>query len=170
MKSIVSPSMLTSNNLIGLIIFVFIFIAFGMFFMIKRTTEKENERKMANVNSDQHADSDEIKIINASRSEQNANTNANANANANMNASRTKEVEDVSSPIVGSFQDEVGLFIKSDKPLPQAYSHMPRYIPPFGSGKETRCAERQINRPAGVDNVLYSAQSNLVKGSSDASF
>jgi hypothetical protein len=166
MKSIVSPSMLTSNNLIGLIIFVFIFIAFGMFFMIKRTTEKENERKMANVNSDQHADSDEIKIINASRSEQ----NANANANANVNASSRKEVEDVSSPIVGSFQDEVGLFIKSDKPLPQAYSHMPTYIPPFGSGKETRCAERQINRPAGVDNVLYSAQSNLVKGSSDASF
>ena len=166
MKSIVSPSMLTSNNLIGLIIFVFIFIAFGMFFMIKRTTEKENERKMANVNSDQHADSDEIKIINASRSEQNANTNA----NANVNASSRKEVEDVSSPIVGSFQDEVGLFIKSDKPLPQAYSHMPTYIPPFGSGKETRCAERQINRPAGVDNVLYSAQSNLVKGSSDASF
>lgn len=166
MKSIVSPSMLTSNNLIGLIIFVFIFIAFGMFFMIKRTTEKENERKMANVNSDQHADSDEIKIINASRSEQNANTNA----NANVNASSRKEVEDVSSPIVGSFQDEVGLFIKSDKPLPQAYSHMPRYIPPFGSGKETRCAERQINRPTGIDNVLYSAQSNLVKGSSDASF
>ena len=166
MKSIVSPSMLTSNNLIGLIIFVFIFIAFGMFFMIKRTTEKENERKMANVNSDQRADSDEIKIINASRNEQNANTNA----NANVNASSRKEVEDVSSPIVGSFQDEVGLFIKSDKPLPQAYSHMPTYIPPFGSGKETRCAERQINRPAGVDNVLYSAQSNLVKGSSDASF
>jgi hypothetical protein len=164
MKSIVSPSMLTSNNLIGLIIFVFIFIAFGMFFMIKRTTEKENERKMANVNSDQHADSDEIKIIKASRSEQNA------NANANANASIRKEIEDVSSPIVGSFQDEVGLFIKSDKPLPQAYSHMPTYIPPFGSGKETRCAERQINRPTGVDNVLYSAQSNLVKGSSDASF
>ena len=166
MKSIVSPSMLTSNNLIGLIIFVFIFIAFGMFFMIKRTTEKENERKMANVNSDQRADSDEIKIINASRNEQNANTNA----NANVNASSRKEVEDVSSPIVGSFQDEVGLFIKSDKPLPQAYSHMPTYIPPFGSGKETRCAERQINRPTGIDNVLYSAQSNLVKGSSDASF
>ena len=167
MKSIASSSMLTSNNLMGLIFFVFIFIAFGMFFMIKKTTEKDNESKMGDVNGEQqHADSDEVKIINASRSEQNANTNA----NANVNASSRKEVEDVSSPIVGSFQDEVGLFIKSDKPLPQAYSHMPTYIPPFGSGKETRCTERQINRPAGVDNVLYSAQSNLVKGSSDASF
>lgn len=169
MKSIVSSSMLTSNNLIGLIIFVFIFIAFGMFFMIKKTTEKDNESKNNNVNDNEYAESDEIKIIKAKKSEQSANASYEKRY-ANANVSNTNNSESVSSPIVGSFQDEVGLFIKNEKPLPQTYSHMPTYIPPFGSGKETRCVERQINRPVGVDNVLYSSQSNLVKGSSDASF
>jgi hypothetical protein len=174
MKSIASSSMLTSNNLMGLIFFVFIFIAFGMFFMIKKTTEKDNESKMGDVNGEQqHADSDEVKIIQERRGEQTANAEderRHANANANASNSRGAHTGGVSSPIVGSFQDEVGLFIKNDKPSAQAYSHMPTYIPPFGSGKETRCVQRQINKPTEVNNVQYSAQSNLVKGSSDASF
>jgi hypothetical protein len=169
MKSIVSSSMLTSNKLIGLIIFIFIFIAIGMFFMIQKNTKKENERKMTNVNGDQQADSDEVNIIEARRNEQVTNAE-NERRYANRNTSYTGDTAGVSSPIVGSFQDEVGLFIKNEKPLPQSYAHAQKYIPPFGSGKETRCIERQINKPEGLDNVQYSAQSNLVKGSSDASY
>ena len=41
MKSLKSSSIFTANNSVVLIIFVFIFIAVGMFFLIQKTTEKK---------------------------------------------------------------------------------------------------------------------------------
>ena len=50
MKSLKSSSMFTANNSVVLIIFVFIFIAVGMFFLIQKTTEKENQNKLDKQN------------------------------------------------------------------------------------------------------------------------
>ena len=46
MKSLKSSSIFTANNSVVLIIFVFIFIAVGMFFLIQKTTEKETQDKL----------------------------------------------------------------------------------------------------------------------------
>ena len=50
MKSLKSSSIFTANNSVVLIIFVFIFIAVGMFFLIQKTTQKENQNKLDKQN------------------------------------------------------------------------------------------------------------------------
>ena len=46
MKSLKSSSIFTANNSVVLIIFVFLFIAVGMFFLIQKTTEKQEQDKL----------------------------------------------------------------------------------------------------------------------------
>jgi len=181
MKSIKSSSIFTSNNSIPLIIFVFIFIGVGMFFLIQKTTEKQQNRQaQQNSNSDDDSSSSinlEQKIIKDSRNmsnQMNNNTSSNNQGNAQF-------LDNMSSP----FSDEVGLFIKKDetnsgnggngnsngnKVNINKYATSQHYIPPFGSGKETRCMERQVKRPNTTNDVSSTANSNLVKNSSSASY
>ena len=182
MKSIKSSSIFTSNNSIPLIIFVFIFIGIGMFFLIQKTTEKQQnkqDQQNSNSNSDNESSSSvslEHKIIKDSRNMPNQNNN---NTSSN-NPGNSQFLDNMSSP----FSDEVGLFIKKDdtnsgngngngnsnKVNINKYATSQHYIPPFGSGKETRCMERQIKRPNTTNDVLSTANSNLVKNSSLASY
>ena len=181
MKSIKSSSIFTSNNSIPLIIFVFIFIGVGMFFLIQKTTEKQqNKQAQQKSNSDDDSSSGvnlEQKIIKDSRNmpnQMNNNTSSNNQGNAQF-------LDNMSSP----FSDEVGLFIKKDetnsgnggngnsnnnKVNINKYATSQHYIPPFGSGKETRCMERQVQRPNTTNDVSSTANSLLVKNSSNASY
>lgn len=181
MKSIKSSSIFTSNNSIPLIIFVFIFIGVGMFFLIQKTTEKQqNKQAQQKSNSDDDSSSGvnlEQKIIKDSRNmpnQMNNNTSSNNQGNAQF-------LDNMSSP----FSDEVGLFIKKDetnsgnggngnsnnnKVNINKYATSQHYIPPFGSGKETRCMERQVKRPNTTNDVSSTANSLLVKNSSNASY
>ena len=181
MKNIKSSSIFTSNNSIPLIIFVFIFIGIGMFFLIQKTTEKQqNKQDRQNSNPDDDSSSGvnlEQKIIKDSRNMPNQmNNNTSLNKHGN-----TQFLDNMSSP----FSDEVGLFIKKDdtnsgnggngnsnnnKVNINKYATSQHYIPPFGSGKETRCMERQVKRPNTTNDVLSTANSNLVKNSSNASY
>ena len=176
MKSIKSSSIFTSNNSIPLIIFVFIFIGVGMFFLIQKTTEKQqNKQAQQKSNSDDDSSSGvnlEQKIIKDSRNmpnQMNNNTSSNNQGNAQF-------LDNMSSP----FSDEVGLFIKKDetnsgnggngnsnnnKVNINKYATSQHYIPPFGSGKETRCMERQVKRPNTTNDVSSTANSLLVKNS-----
>ena len=183
MKSIKSSSIFTSNNSIPLIIFVFIFIGVGMFFLIQKTTEKQQNRQaQQNSNSDDDSSSGvnlEQKIIKDSRNMPNQmNNNNNSSSNNQGNA---QFLDNMSSP----FSDEVGLFIKKDetnsgnggngnsngnKVNINKYATSQHYIPPFGSGKETRCMERQVKRPNTTNDVSSTANSLLVKNSSNASY
>jgi len=179
MKSIKSSSIFTSNNSIPLIIFVFIFIGVGMFFLIQKTTEKQqNKQARQNSNSDDDSSSGvnlEQKIIKDSRNMPNQmNNNNNSSTNNQDNA---QFLDNMSSP----FSDEVGLFIKKDetnsgnggnggKVNINKYATSQHYIPPFGSGKETRCMERQVKRPNTTNDVSSTANSLLVKNSSNASY
>jgi hypothetical protein len=163
MKSLKSSSIFTANNSVVLIIFVFIFIAVGMFFLIQKTTEKQEQDKlekknriieeknnlnMPNVTTDD--ESSGIKNINNSENTESFNTDFNT--------------------VTETFRDEIGLFIKKDEARPEIYSHNPVYIPPFDTGKETRCVTRQVNRPEETNNVQSCLNSDLVKVSSDASY
>jgi hypothetical protein len=177
MKSIKSSSIFTSNNSIPLIIFVFIFIGVGMFFLIQKTTEKQQnkqDRQKSNSNNDSSSGVNlEQKIIKDSRNmpnQMNNNTSSNKHGNAQF-------LDNMSSP----FSDEVGLFIKKDetnsgnggnggKVNINKYATSQHYIPPFGSGKETRCMERQVKRPNTTNDVSSTANSLLVKNSSNASY
>ena len=181
MKNIKSSSIFTSNNSIPLIIFVFIFIGVGMFFLIQKTTEKQqNKQDRQNSNSDDDSSSGvnlEQKIIKDSRNMPNQ-MNNNSSSNNQGNA---QFLDNMSSP----FSDEVGLFIKKDdtnsgnggngnsngnKVNINKYATSQHYIPPFGSGKETRCMERQVKRPNTTNDVSSTANSLLVKNSSNASY
>ena len=163
MKSLKSSSIFTANNSVVLIIFVFFFIAVGMFFLIQKTTEKQEQDKlekknriieeknnlnMPNVTTDD--ESSGIKNINNSENTESFNTDFNT--------------------VTETFRDEIGLFIKKDEARPEIYSHNPVYIPPFDTGKETRCVTRQVNRPEETNNVQSCLNSDLVKVSSDASY
>jgi hypothetical protein len=177
--------MFSSNNSIPLIIFVFIFIGVGMFFLIQKTTEKE-QKKMLNKKSNSDGELSgvnlEQKIIEESKNTSNENNNNNDNDNNNNDSSNSVGAS-LSDNMSNPFSDEVGLFIQRDKNNNNngngntnsnkvninKYAKPQPYIPPFGSGKETRCAVRQVNRPHNTDNVQSSASSNLVKYSSDAS-
>jgi hypothetical protein len=163
MKSLKSSSIFTANNSVVLIIFVFFFIAVGMFFLIQKTTEKQEQDKLEkknrlieeknNLNTPQvtaDAASSGIKNINNSENAESFNTDYNT--------------------VTETFRDEIGLFIKKDETRPEVYSHNPIYIPPFDTGKETRCVTRQVNRPEETNNVQSSLNSDLVKVSSDASY
>jgi hypothetical protein len=178
MKSISSSSIFTSNNSIPLIIFVFIFIGVGMFFLIQKTTEKQ-KIKQDRINSTANDESSssgnlEKKIIIDSRNAPNQ-MNINDSPNTQNNS---VFINNMSTP----FSDEVGLFIQrndsnsgfgtasGNKVNINKYATPQPYIPPFGTGKETRCVDRQIKRPNTTNTVLSTGNSDLVKTSSDASY
>jgi hypothetical protein len=162
MKSLKSSSIFTANNSVLLIIFVFIFIAVGMFFLIQKTTEKEKQHKEDEKNK--KIEEKNIKNVEVNNDSKNGGV---MNIN-NMDSSESFNTD--YNTVSETFSDEVGLFIKKDETRPEVYSHNPIYIPPFNTGKETRCVARQVNRPDQTNNVQSCLNSDLVKVSSDASY
>ena len=162
MKSLKSSSIFTANNSVLLIIFVFIFIAVGMFFLIQKTTEKEKQDKADEKNKKiEEKNIENVEVNNDSKNGGVMNIN-------NMDSSESFNTD--YNTVSETFSDEVGLFIKKDETRPEVYSHNPIYIPPFNTGKETRCVARQVNRPDQTNNVQSCLNSDLVKVSSDASY
>jgi hypothetical protein len=169
MKSLKSSSIFTANNSIPLIIFVFIFLGVGMFFLIQKTTEKNNQNKLEK----QNRVIEEKNILNKPMEPLSNSSAANIEKNGMDNTDNNGNTDSFSTDyntVTETFQDEVGLFIKKDETRPEMYSHSPVYIPPFNTGKETRCVTRQVNRPNETNVVQSSLNSELVKSSSDASF
>jgi hypothetical protein len=166
MKSLKSSSMFTANNSVVLIIFVFIFIAVGMFFLIQKTTEKENQDKL----DKQSKLIEEKNELNIPQVKNAASTSGVNNINNSENQDKNDSYNTDYNTITETFRDEIGLFIKKDETRPEVYSHNPVYVPPFNTGKETRCVTRQINRPEETNNVQSCLNSDLVKVSSNASY
>lgn len=166
MKSLKSSSMFTANNSVVLIIFVFIFIAVGMFFLIQKTTEKENQNKI----DKQNKLIEEKNNLNMPQVKNSASTSGVANINNSENQDKNDSYNTDYNTVTETFRDEIGLFIKKDETRPEVYSHNPVYVPPFNTGKETRCVTRQINRPEETNNVQSCLNSDLVKVSSNASY
>jgi hypothetical protein len=166
MKSLKSSSMFTANNSVVLIIFVFIFIAVGMFFLIQKTTEKENQDKL----DKQSKLIEEKNELNIPQVKNVASTSGINNINNSENQDKNDSYNTDYNTVTETFRDEIGLFIKKDETRPEVYSHNPVYVPPFNTGKETRCVTRQINRPEETNNVQSCLNSDLVKVSSDASY
>ena len=163
MKSLKSSSIFTANNSVVLIIFVFLFIAVGMFFLIQKTTKKQEQDKLEKKNRIIE-EKNELNIPNVT-------TDATSSGIKNINNSEKTESFDTDfNTVTETFRDEIGLFIKKDEARPEVYSHNPVYIPPFDTGKETRCVTRQVNRPEETNNVQSCLNSDLVKVSSDASY
>jgi hypothetical protein len=165
MKSLRPSSIFTANNSVPLIIFIFIFIAIGMFFLIQKTTEKQNKDKL-----DKQKTLIEDKKMPNEKTEPLSNSEA---SNSINNMENTYNVDSFSrdyNTVSETFQNEVGLFIKKDETRPEMYSHNPIYIPPFNTGKETRSVTRHVNRPNETNVVQSCLNSELVKVSSDASF
>ena len=166
MKSLKSSSIFTANNSVVLVIFVFFFIAIGMFFLIQKTTEKQDQDKLEKKNR-------LIEEKNNSNTPQVTSGAASSGVSGVSNINNTDNAESCSTEyttVTETFRDEIGLFIKKDETRPEVYSHNPVYIPPFDTGKETRCVTRQVNRPEETNNVQSSLNSDLVKVSSDASY
>jgi hypothetical protein len=166
MKSLKSSSIFTANNSVVLVIFVFFFIAIGMFFLIQKTTEKQDQDKLEKKNR-------LIEEKNNSNTPQVTSGAASSGISGVSNINNTDNAESFSTEyntVTETFRDEIGLFIKKDETRPEVYSHNPVYIPPFDTGKETRCVTRQVNRPEETNNVQSSLNSDLVKVSSDASY
>jgi hypothetical protein len=155
-------SNLSPNNSILLIIFVFIFIAVGMFFLIQRTTEKKKKDE----------EDKRYRLIEERKEEANASSRENSNNGNGSNSVNivADEYTTQHNTVSGTFDDEVGLFIKKDETRPEMYSHSPIYIPPFNTGKETRCVTRHINKPNSTMVVQSCSNSDLVKISSNASY
>ena len=166
MKSLKSSSMFTANNSVVLIIFVFIFIAVGMFFLIQKTTEKENQDKL----DKQSKLIEEKNELNIPQVKNAASTSGVNNINNSENQDKNDSYNTDYNTVTETFRDEIGLFIKKDETRPEVYSHNPVYVPPFNTGKETRCVTRQVNRPEETNNVQSCLNSDLVKVSSDASY
>ena len=166
MKSLKSSSIFTANNSVVLVIFVFFFIAIGMFFLIQKTTEKQDQDKLEKKNR-------LIEEKNNSNTPQVTSGAASSGVSGVSNINNTDNAESFSTEyntVTETFRDDIGLFIKKDETRPEVYSHNPVYIPPFDTGKETRCVTRQVNRPEETNNVQSSLNSDLVKVSSDASY
>jgi hypothetical protein len=174
MKSFSSKSpfsFLKKNDSIPLIIFIFIFLGIGLYFFINKLTEKEQQR-IADAKATKENDEVEINIINSQKTDGVANANAKANAVAGgtgTGPNTLMSMDPLYAPST-SFHEEVRLFIKKGNDSPEVYAHTPVYIPPFGSGKETRCTGRQVKPPASTTYVQSSLSSNLVKTSSDAAY
>ena len=166
MKSLKSSSIFTANNSVLLIIFVFIFIAIGMFFLIQKTTEKNNQNKLEK----QNRIIEEKNIFNRPTEPLSNSDAASIEKNGMENTDNNDSFSTDYNTVTETFKDEVGLFIQKDKTRPEMYSHNPVYIPPFNTGKETRCVTRQVNRPNETNIVQSCLNSELVKASSDASF
>ena len=152
-------SNLSPNNSILLIIFVFLFISVGMFFLIQRTTEKKKKDE----------EDKRYRLIEEKKEDANANNRENSN-NGNNGNNVDDEYITQHNTVSGTFDDEVGLFIKKDETRPEIYSHSPIYLPPFNTGKETRCITRHINKPNSTIIVQSCSNSDLVKISSNASY
>jgi hypothetical protein len=165
MKSLRPSSIFTANNSVPLIIFIFIFIAVGMFFLIQKTTEKQNKAKL-----------DKQKTLIEEKNMPNEATEPLSKGGVSKSINNMENTDNVDSfssdynTVTETFQDEVGLFIKKDETRPEMYSHNPIYIPPFNTGKETRSVTRHVNRPNETNVVQSCLNSELVKVSSDASF
>jgi hypothetical protein len=165
MKSLRPSSIFTANNSVPLIIFIFIFIAVGVFFLIQKTTEKQNKDKL-----------DKQKTLIEEKNMPNETTEPLSKGGVSKSINNMENTDNVDSfssdynTVTETFQDEVGLFIKKDETRPEMYSHNPIYIPPFNTGKETRSVTRHVNRPNETNVVQSCLNSELVKVSSDASF
>jgi hypothetical protein len=174
MKSFSSKSPFSffkKNESIPLIIFIFIFLGVGVYFFINKLTEKQ-QQNIADAKSAKENDELEINIIESQKTDGVANANAKANAVAGgtgTGPNMLMSMDPLYAPST-SFHEEVRLFIKKGNESPEVYSHTPVYIPPFGSGKETRCTGRQVKPPASTTYVQSSLSSNLVKTSSDAAY
>ena len=163
MKSLKSSSIFTANNSIPLIIFVFGFIAVGMFFLIQKTTEKKNQDKLEK----ETRLIEEKNILNRPLEPL---SNSSAPNIEKTGIENTDSFSTIYNTVTETFKDEVELFIQKDQTRPETYSHTPVYIPPFDTGKETRCVTRQVNRPNETNIVQSCLNSELVKVASDASF
>ena len=115
MKSLKSSSIFTANNSVVLIIFVFIFIAVGMFFLIQKTTEKKMndiaekqnriiEEKYTNT-ADETIDSSNAGVTNINNMDKFDNSNNSEAFNTGVNT------------VPETFMNEVGLFIKKDEQI-----------------------------------------------------
>ena len=166
MKSLKSSSIFTANNSIPLIIFIFIFLGVGMFFLIQKTTEKNNQDKLEK----QNRIVEEKNILNTPTEKMSNSSPENMEISGVENTNNNDSLNTDYNTVTETFKDEVGLFIKKDETRPEMYSHSPVYIPPFNAGKETRCVTRQVNRPNETNVVQSCLNSELVKASSDASF
>jgi hypothetical protein len=167
MKNLKLPSTMSPNNSILLIIFIFIFIAIGMFYMIQKTTEKKNKEKEDKKNK---IIEEKERIATTMNEKAPGHYKSTANGASSSNADTSDEYTTEYNTVSGTFDDEVGLFIKKDETRPEIYSHSPTYIPPFNNGAETRCVTRQINRPNETNVVQSCSSSNLVKIASNASY
>jgi hypothetical protein len=132
-----------------------------MFFIIQKTTEKQ---EIHNKKIIEEKDSQNIKI--EGRGGDGMMNGIGNGDNGGYSDSYNTEY----NTVTGTFQDEVGLFIKKEEPRPEIYSHSQKYIPPFNTGTETRCGARHVNRPIENNNVQSCVNSDLVKVSSDASY
>ena len=161
-------SFLKTNESIPLIIFIFIFLGVGLYFCINKLTEKQ-QQKIADAKLAAENDEVELNIVN-SENKNIASRMAAAGTEASGAApNKYTEMDQLYAPST-SFNEEVRLFIKKGNENPEEYSHTPVYIPPFGTGKETRCAGRQVKPPSSTTYVQSSLSSNLVKTSSDAAY
>jgi hypothetical protein len=162
-------SFLKTNDSIPLIIFIFIFLGVGLYFFINKLTEKQ-QQKMYDAKFAKENDEVEINVVNSEKKDI-VSRMAAAQADAGMGTSPNKyiEMDPLYAPST-SFNEEVRLFIKKGNENPEEYAHTPVYIPPFGTGKETRCAGRQVKPPSSTTYVQSSLSSNLVKTSSDAAY
>jgi len=133
-----------------------------MFFIIQKTTEKKD---IHNKKIIEEKDSQNIKIEGGRGEGGMMNGIGNGDNGDNSDSYNTEH-----NTVTGTFQDEVGLFIKKEEPRPEIYSHSQTYIPPFNTGTETRCGARHVNRPIENNNVQSCVNSDLVKVSSDASY
>jgi hypothetical protein len=161
-------SFLKTNESIPLIIFIFIFLGVGLFFCINKLTEKQ-QQKIADAKLAKENDEVELNVVNS----ENKNI-ASRMADAGQGVgdavpNKYTEMDQLYAPST-SFNEEVRLFIKKGNENPEEYSHTPAYVPPFGTGKETRCAGRQVKPPSSTTYVQSSLSSNLVKTSSDAAY
>ena len=166
-------SFLKTNDSIPLIIFVFIFLAVGLFFFINKLTEKKHQniadKKLAKEN-----DEVELNIVNSGKKDiasrmAAADRSGGEGADTNSIQNKYASIDVLNSPS-STFNEEVKLFIKQGNESPEIYSHTSVYIPPFGTGKETRCVGRQVMPPTSTTYVQASLSSNLVKTSSDAAY
>jgi hypothetical protein len=166
-------SFLKTNESIPLIIFIFIFLGVGLYFFINKLTEKQ-QQDIADKKLAKEHDEVELDIVNsgnkniASRMAA-ADKTAGEGADTNSIQNRYASVDVLNSPS-STFNEEVKLFIKQGNESPEVYSHTPLYVPPFGTGKETRCVGRQVMPPTSTTYVQASLSSNLVKTSSDAGY
>ena len=167
-------SNLSPNNSVLLIIFVFLFIAVGMIFLIQRTTEKkkkdEEDKKNRVIEERKELTNQNTKENMMDMMDMMDMNGINKNGSADVSESTGDDYSTEQNTVSETFDNEVGLFIKKDETHPEIYSHNPIYIPPFNTGKETRCVTRHINRPNETINVQSCSSSDVVKMSSNASY